>query len=307
MYQSNSQNVRNWGSCSNITYNNILSCQQNKYVWTESGSWNQPAPNCTICEATRNNQNGNAIGSSEHPNYTWKIPTGVHADGAKCVIRIRYNITTKDFGDDSWNVFSNSNGANSKVKNNPAADFVGLGLNVSGPIRLNVNTAQFGRTFEDRTHVFQIRNRPQGLTCGIRRGDDCNIVNVNVRGRRGNINNVYPAVEYDFVPPDLNVARNDYLHIQWTGADSNDQNNAGNGRAGTDRSNLVIIPGLGANYPTNINPLVRTSDAPLHFTNDNALIARMAFLNQTGCNDDTNNANDDDNCKVPTKFNLANE
>ena len=29
------------------------------------------------------------------------------------------------------------------------------------------------------------------------------------------------------------------LHFQWTGSDANNNNNAGNGRAGTDRSNLV--------------------------------------------------------------------
>jgi hypothetical protein len=298
MYKSNSQNTRNWGSCSNAEYNNILDCQNSKFIWTESGSWNQPAPNCTICPSTRNNQNANAIDDSEHPHYTWKIPTDLHADGAKCVIRIRYNITTKDFGGDSWNVFSNSNGANSKVKQNPVSDFVGFGTNVSGPIRLNINTAQTGRTFEDRSHTFQIRKRPSGLTCGIRTGNDCNIVNLNVRGRRGNIQQTYPAVEYDFVPPDLTVGRNDFLHIQWTGADSNDQGNDGNGRTGTDRSNLVIIPGLGANIPTNINPIFPTNTEPLHFTNDNAAIIKLAFLNQTECDIETNDANNNNNCKV---------
>ena len=34
------------------------------------------------------------------------------------------------------------------------------------------------------------------------------------------------------------------LHFQWTGSDANNNGNAGNGRAGTDRSNLVQAGGL---------------------------------------------------------------
>jgi hypothetical protein len=84
----------------------------------------------------------------------------------------------------------------------PYKDFVGLGAleavqaaapaRVSGPLRLNVNTAQFPRTFEDRTHTFRIKPRPPEVSSSAR------IVNYNVRGRRGNIVQVYPSVEYDF-------------------------------------------------------------------------------------------------------------
>ena len=35
------------------------------------------------------------------------------------------------------------------------------------------------------------------------------------------------------------VEQGTLLHFQWTGSDANNNNNAGNGRAGTDRSNLV--------------------------------------------------------------------
>ena len=34
------------------------------------------------------------------------------------------------------------------------------------------------------------------------------------------------------------------LHFQWTGSDANNNGNAGNGRAGTDRSNLVQVRSL---------------------------------------------------------------
>ena len=44
----------------------------------------------------------------------------------------------------------------------------------------------------------------------------------------------YPAVEYDFVPTEVNFGVGDLLHIQWTG--SNTHNNggpAGDGQAGS--------------------------------------------------------------------------
>ena len=76
------------------------------------------------------------------------------------------------------------------------------------------------------------------------------IFNLNVRGKRGNIVQTYPAVEYDFAPNRLHITTNDLLHIQWTG--SNTHNNgdpagdgqagdAGEGNGGTDRQNFVQV------------------------------------------------------------------
>lgn len=102
---------------------------------------------------------------------------------------------------------------------------------------------------------------------------------MNVRGKRGNIVQTYPAVEYDFIPNNLVLKAGDYVHVQWTG--SNTHNNgapggdgqtgdAGNGQTGTDRSNFVEIQTLNENYPL---PYESTS-----FWNDVNIIAYLNMI-----------------------------
>ena len=75
------------------------------------------------------------------------------------------------------------------------------------------------------THVFRIKPWPSSI---VQFGLSA-IHNFNVRGRRGNIVDVYPAVEYDFVGSGLEgskygeIAQYDHLHIQWCGSDANPQ------------------------------------------------------------------------------------
>lgn len=227
--------------------------------WLESPSHGIPKPDCVQSPRNRDNHHGNTIGGEKNF-YEWKIPDYVQQH---CTLRMRYNISTNDF--DTWKVGVNDNKApihnivdlpettaeenGFYLKNDPVISPITVrkdGQNVAKhfQLQLNVDTSQYGRTFEDRTHAWTIMPRPASVlpTDEIR--------NIGVRGKRGNIVQTYPAVEYDFYPNNVTVqCDKTWIHFQWTGADTNNGNNAGQGRARTDRSNICQ---LGKNnYPKN--------------------------------------------------------
>ena len=177
--------------------------------------------------------------------------------------------------------------------------------------------AQFNRVFEDRSHVFRIKPWPSAT---VQYGISA-IHNFNVRGRRGNIVQVYPAVEYDFVSSGLEgsstlVAQFDHLHIQWCGSDANPQGNAGNGRQATDRHNLVQMESRDQNKPMDImytckdtvggcahgGTVDREWDYVKSMFPSSEITARLAWVDQSDkdrnftCDLDTDNENDITNC-----------
>jgi len=150
------------------------------------------------------------------------------------------------------------------LKDNPKIDMFGSLIpktqsgdpNAPAMIRLQlaINTDQFGRTFEDRSHRFAIRQKPNEFS-------DKRVHNLQVKGKRGNIVQNFPATEYDFWPKRLKVQNGEYIHFQWTGSNNNGDNNAGRGKAGTDRHNVLLLRGPVYSYIQNAQALANTRNS----------------------------------------------
>lgn len=267
--QSESQNVKDKCECVNSNpaatteekmeawkFNQPLSCTSASFSWVCGSSFNWKKPDCVLAPSQPDNSlarvdtkgdNSQKTDGSRLAHYDWKVDGTLIPQGqteTRCLIRLRYNISTYETPAD----FDQND--DEKIKNNPVRTF-GAGDSTlesteTIPLRMAVNTAQFGRVFEDRTYTFVIRQRPSEL-----RGKT--IHNLNVRGKRGNIAQVRNCFEYDFVPLVLNANVGDIVHFQWCLTDYNDNGNAGEGRAGTDRVNVVPITGFDHNILQALN------------------------------------------------------
>jgi len=322
-YQMESENVKGRHYCSSTQdqgniwireraeddlcmYNNSMdACETAGCNWVYKRSHSElfgseeKAPECYGARYSRDNHVGNGY-NGESAHYVWKIPE--HVEGT-CVLRIRYNITTGDMRvknalgvpQDSFHFLDHEfNGDKAPMENDLIHDPVGLG----SPLKINFNTDQGGRTFQDRSHTFRVEKRPADIPNSSR------IVNYNVRGRRGNIVEVFPAVEYDFVPPNLHVEKGDYIHFQWVGSDAQQNNGGANGRDRTDRSNLVQLKNndisLNMPAPYNESYLLCRPDGSGKLTIQDCKrrIERFSYLDQTECDLEEKNDDDGNNCAL---------
>lgn len=207
-FQKESQNVKGKNFCNGtgdaLKANNEGDCLRAAGQWVLSPSWGMKKPDCKEADWSRDNHLGNGVGG--HANgYNWTLPRSGDEDciengNCTCVFRIRYNITV---GEVKWTDDSRKNGIYSPTQDDPTVEVEGYNYTLA------LDTAQTGRTFQDRSHMFRIAPRPKGV------GKGAKIYNLNVRGKRGNIVQAYPATEYDFVPTFLEVEENDFIHCMF--------------------------------------------------------------------------------------------
>lgn len=273
-YQAESANVKAKNYCSGTTNaqkaaNNERDCAAANGQWASVPALGKAAPICDEAPNNRDNHLGNGIDGTTNT-FNWTLPKAADEDcitngRCACVLRLRYNISVAEINDTTD---SRLNGAKSPVEDDPNVE--ASGVNVT----LAIDTAQTGRGFQDRSFMFRITPRPDGVSPSAK------IYNLNVRGKRGNIVQTYPATEYDFVPTHIEAAKDDLVHIQWTGCDTNPAGNAGEGKTSTDRSNIVQIENMKVVYPLTEEEIKTT---PNVLFKDPAVRLRMANIDQKNC------------------------
>jgi len=269
---------------------NATTCDDEGGDW-DCFSWNAAEPECVDSYWTKVNYLGNADGTTrggKQAHYDWTLPTwdslvnehycwpyGYDIDNSgdttldsaqndvncvRMVFRIRYNMSTMEydpFTTNSTHDYEPDEGILSPIEENPEVD---VGFYVQG-LQLAINTAQTGRTFQDRSHTFLVCQPPTEAAFATK-----SIINVNVRGKRGNIVQTFPATEYDFEPQHVEVdgSSGQCFHFQWCGSNTHNNGNPGGdgqtgddgeGRGGSDRSNLVQSFKMDESYPVTYDKL----------------------------------------------------
>jgi len=285
-YQGESQNVKNKNQCqtpAGVQAPQLMQaeCVTAGNVWATQNAWGIAPPVCMKAPWSRDNHLGNTL-TGTAAGFNWTLPmqsveTCISNNNCNCILRGRYNISTNDLLGISGNrpdagfIDWTYNAVNSPIFNRNTAKAI---LTQDGnSFQLATDTSQFGRTFQDRSYMFHIKPRPSGVSPLNR------IFNLNVRGKRGNIVQTYPATEYDFVPTYFTGRAGDYIHFQWTGCDTNPAGNAGEGTAQTDRSNIVQVATIGDSKPAPDSWI--QSNQPLF--QSASLRTYMSMLGQTNC------------------------
>ncbi|XP_068676289.1 uncharacterized protein [Montipora foliosa] len=186
----------------------------------------QKPPEVLYAPSTYINHNG--VGrDGNFTSYKWKVPYFPSNVTQRCVLRIRYNITS----DDVPREFDASD--NDKVKGNPKTK----ATDEETDLQLALNTAQVGRTFQDRTYVFLLK--PRGVLA--EKYQKTAIKYIFGMGKRGNIQQAYPSMEYRFFPELLRVTTDDVVCFVWSGSNHNPRGRAGQGTDQTDRTNVCWV------------------------------------------------------------------
>mmetsp|Transcript_19565 Transcript_19565/g.32167 ORF Transcript_19565/g.32167 Transcript_19565/m.32167 type:complete len:801 (-) Transcript_19565:50-2452(-) len=289
-----SQNIVDKGYCKCTTAactgsgklpNNEGDCSLLGGEWTLFPAWNKKyggiqAPKCVAGAFSRDNHLGNVMGNGQTYSYNWTVP-GFLAGKKNCALRIRYNISSSDKGSAPLYGDFQDNGKLEDRDKNPDAVFIPLeNLCESGEqcsLGHAINTDQIGRTFQDRSYMFDVRPAPSAKCEKIH--------NLNVRGKRGNIVQVYPSVEYDFSPNNLVVSEDDCVHVQWTGTDYGPARDPNNGEGGPpdptnenagrgDRTNMVQLAEESDNFA------ITDASQFSMFDVDRSMVKRLAFIDQ---------------------------
>jgi hypothetical protein len=131
-------------------------------------------------------------------------------------------------------------------------------------------TDQVARTFQDRSYVMKFMDGQSIRGSG-------KIVNLNNRGRRGNIVQCYPAVENDFYPINIAMTTADTLHVQFCGSDFNPNNNPNNGEGWQYSTRWNIVKLFNNNKLWNVPSMLKDGN---YVFDNKALAYRLAFADQ---------------------------
>jgi len=265
-------------------------CQTAGGQWTKVQAWGLPEPECIVnTENSRDNQHSVVQGSDGNAaGYNFVVPTD--AIGKKMIIRIRYNISTGEFADPATGVqdnglppldskqnaaaaggadnypigktlgFDNQKDAAARqydLQGNPQVQPLSAAIGITNAnikTQLAVNTAQWPRTFEDRTYTIDVLDPATNPDVAAALSGGFKVVNLNIAGKMGNDVQVYPQLEESFSQAEINVKPGDVLHVQWSLSKYNVANNAGNGLPqpnadgsttpianGVEKANLVMV------------------------------------------------------------------